>query len=143
MYNVMRQVLIPCASLPTLYIVHFSFYILPVETKNLLSGYDFQQLTVGVLGGHSALDVCHGAKQWDLKTVCVARKGREKTYERYFKTRGKDGDQGCIDDVVVVDQFADVLDPKIQKQLRELNTVFVHNRYFWVYFDDFSKVENA
>ncbi len=23
-----------------------------------------------------------------------------------------------------------------------MNTIFVHNRYFWVYFDDFSKVEN-
>jgi len=106
----------------------------------LLSGYDVRNLTVGVLGGHSALDVCHGAKQYSLKTLAVAQKGREKTYATYYKTRG---DRGCVDDIILVDRFDDVLKPDIQKQLRDRNTIFVHNRYFWVYFNDFSKVENA
>ncbi len=114
------------------------------NVHDLLSGYDLKNLTVGVLGGHSALDVSHGAKQWGFKTVCVARKGREQTYTKYFQSRGKDGDggKGCIDEVIVVDQFADVLKKDVQEKLRNLNTIFVHNRYFWVYFDDFGKVEN-
>jgi len=114
------------------------------NVHDLLSGYDLKNLTVGVLGGHSALDVSHGAKQWGFKTVCVARKGREQTYTKYFQSRGKDGDggKGCIDGVIVVDQFADVLKKDVQEKLRNLNTIFVHNRYFWVYFDDFGKVEN-
>ena len=49
---------------------------------------------------------------------------------------------GCIDETIVVDQFQNILDAKIQKKLQSMNTIFVHNRYFWVYFDDFSKVEN-
>lgn len=110
-----------------------------MDAASLLSGYDLSNITVGVLGGHSALDVCHGAKQYGFRTVCLARKGREKTFDTYYKTR--DG-RGCIDEVIVRDSFANVLDDDVQKQLREMNTIFVHNRYFWVYFDDFSKVEN-
>ncbi len=110
-----------------------------MNIADLLSGYDLNQLTVGVLGGHSALDVCHGAKEFGFKTVAVARAGRDKTYSQYFKTRGE---KGCIDEVIVVDDFQDVLDEEVQEKLRKMNTVFVHNRYFWVYFDDFSLVES-
>lgn len=110
-----------------------------MNPADLLDGYDLQNLTIGVLGGHSALDVAHGAKQLGFKTLCVARKGREQTYEKYFRTRDE---RGCIDEVIVRDRFEQVLDKDVQEKLRSLNTVFVHNRYFWVYFSDFSKVEN-
>ena len=110
-----------------------------MNISSLISDYDLSRLTIGVLGGHSGLDVCHGAKQHGFRTVCVARKGREKTYDRYYRTR--DG-RGCIDATVLVDQFNDVLKKEIQQKLKEMNTIFVHNRYFWVYFDDFSAVEN-
>lgn len=110
-----------------------------MDISSILSGYDASKLTVGVLGGHSALDVCHGAKQFGLSTVCIARKGREKTFSQYYKTRGE---LGCIDEVIVKDGFDGVLEEDVQNKLKELNTIFVHNRYFWVYFKDFSKVEN-
>ncbi|MFA6038773.1 MAG: DUF1297 domain-containing protein [Candidatus Peribacteraceae bacterium] len=114
-----------------------------MDTASLLSGYDLKNLTVGVLGGHSALDVCHGAKQWGFKTVCVARSGREKTYAQYFKTKGRgEEERGCIDEVILVDAFDDVLKQDVQNALRNANVLFIHNRYFWVYFDDFAKVEN-
>ncbi len=114
-----------------------------MNTSDLLKGYNLKNITVGVLGGHSALDVCHGAKRFGFSTICVARKGREKTYADYYRT--KDEGQrtvGCVDGVILVDQFSDVLQKKVQDDLRKRNTIFVHNRYFWVYFDDFSKVEN-
>ncbi|MDD4628501.1 MAG: DUF1297 domain-containing protein [Candidatus Peribacteraceae bacterium] len=122
-----------------------------MDITQLLKGYDLSKLTVGVLGGHSALDVAHGAKQYGFKTVVVARKGRDKTYSKYFKTRdesaGAKGNEkrsvGCLDEVILVDQFTDILNRDIQQKLRSMNTIFVHNRYFWVYFDDFSKVENG
>ncbi len=111
-----------------------------MNAKSLLKGYDLENLTVGVLGGHSALDVCHGAKQSGFSTVAVARKGREKTFSKYFKSRK---DIGCVDETIVVDHFQDVLRKDIQRKLRTMNTIFVHNRYFWVYFDDFSQVETG
>lgn len=110
-----------------------------MDAAKLLAGYDLKNLTVGVLGGHSALDVCHGAKQQRFSTVCIAREGREKTYQKYYRRRG---DVGCIDETIVVKNFQDVLEKDIQKKLQSMNTIFVHNRYFWVYFDDFSQVEN-
>ena len=110
-----------------------------MDSLSLLDGYDLQNITVGVLGGHSALDVAHGAKKHGFNTVCLAREGRDKTFSQYYKTR--DG-RGCIDEVIVRPEFSDVLNPDVQEQLRSMNTVFVNNRYFWVYFDDFGKVEN-
>ena len=122
-----------------------------MNISHILTGYDQKNLAIGVLGGHSGLDVCHGAKQQGFQTVCIARKGREKTYEKYFRTRRSKvishksevtSDIGCIDETIVVDNFSNVLDKKVQEKLQKMNTIFVHNRYFWVYFDDFSKVEN-
>ncbi|MBI2117315.1 DUF1246 domain-containing protein, partial [Candidatus Peregrinibacteria bacterium] len=54
---------------------------------DILAGYDFQNLTVGSLGGHSALDVCSGAKAQGFRTVVVAKRGRERTYVDYFRSR--------------------------------------------------------
>jgi 5-formaminoimidazole-4-carboxamide-1-(beta)-D-ribofuranosyl 5'-monophosphate synthetase len=110
-----------------------------MNIQSTLKGYNQKKLTIGVLGGHSALDVCHGAKKHGFNTVCVARKGREKTYAQYYKSRDT---KGCIDECIVVDEFEDVLNEDVQKKLKDLNTIFIHNRYFWVYFSDYAKVEN-
>lgn len=108
------------------------------DIKNILKSYDFDNITIGVLGGHSALDVSSGVKKYGFNTVAVCQKGREKTYSKYYKTR--DG-RGCIDEVIVLDSFGELVNKDIQKQLQEMNTIFVHNRYFWVYFD-FARIEN-
>lgn len=112
--------------------------ITPADIRKVLSGYDTKQLRIGSLGGHSALDVCRGAKDEGFETVVVAQKGREKTYQQYYKTR--DG-RGCVDHVIIVDKFSDVAREDIQQQLRDLNVIFVHSRYFWVYCD-FKQIEN-
>jgi len=109
------------------------------QIQKIVNSYDKDNITIGVLGGHSGLDVCRGAKKHGFKTIAVCQKGREKTYTKYYKTR-KDG-RGCIDETIVVDKFADITKPEIQEELREKNTIFIHNRYFWVYFD-FTDIEN-
>jgi len=53
----------------------------------------------------------------------------------------KDGTVGCIDEIIVVDKFADMLAPSVQERLLAMNTIFIHNRYFWVYFN-FKDVED-
>ncbi len=108
------------------------------KINNILNKYDKSQITIGVLGGHSALDVCRGAKKMGFKTVAVCQKGRELTYARYYKTRNN---KGIIDKVILVNKFADIVKEKVQKKLRKLNTIFIHNRYFWVYCD-FNEIEN-
>jgi 5-formaminoimidazole-4-carboxamide-1-(beta)-D-ribofuranosyl 5'-monophosphate synthetase len=107
--------------------------------QNLVESYDTKKITIGVLGGHSALDVCRGAKKHGFRTIAVCQNGREKTYTKYYKTRG-DG-RGCIDKTIVLDKFAEITKPQVQNQLRDENTIFIHNRYFWVYFN-FNDIEN-
>ena len=106
--------------------------------KKILEGYDKGNLTIGTLGGHSALDICRGAKLHGFKTVAVCQKGREKTYEKYYKTRDN---KGVIDEIILVDKFKDIVDKNVQEKLRSLNTIFIHNRYFWVYCN-FNDIEN-
>lgn len=113
--------------------------IAAADIQDIVKQYDLENVRVGTLGGHAALDVCRGAKAEGFETVVVAQKGREKTYDQYYKSRG-DG-RGCVDHVIVVDNFKDVATPEVQKQLRDLNVLFVHSRYFWVYCD-FDQIEN-
>lgn len=122
------------------------------EIAQIVKGYDPQNITIGVLGGHSALDVCHGAKKYGFKTVAVCQKGRDKTFSKYYKTRPDSESsvdpldawkrtKGCVDEVILLDKFGDIVDTKVQEKLRAMNTIFIHNRYFWVYCD-FNKIEN-
>jgi|TARA_B100002003_G_C14084827_1_gene521828 5-formaminoimidazole-4-carboxamide-1-(beta)-D-ribofuranosyl 5'-monophosphate synthetase len=100
------------------------------QIKKILEDYDKNNITIGTLGGHSALDICRGAKKLGFNTVAVCQKGREKTYkEHYFTKNGK----GCVDKVILVDKFNDIVNKEVQDELRQMNTIFIHNRYFWVY----------
>lgn len=115
------------------------------DIQAILQSYDLERLTIGVLGGHSGLDICYGAKKLGFQTLAVCQKGREKTYAKYYKTRdalNRAGiTLGCVDDIILVDKFSDIVKPEIQKELRKRNTIFIHNRYFWVYCD-FEAIEN-
>ena len=108
------------------------------QISKLLENYDKKNITIGVLGGHSALDVCRGAHSHGFKTLVVAQKGRERIYTKHYKRR--EG-IGFIDDVIVVNKFSDITKKEVQEELREKNTIFVHNRYFWVYCN-FKEIEN-
>lgn len=115
------------------------------DIQKILKSYDLDNLTIGVLGGHSALDVCAAAKKMGFKTVAICQKGREQVYTKYFKTRPADDRAGtiigCVDNIITVPHFRDITAPSVQEELRKRNTIFIHNRYFWVYCD-FHKIEN-
>jgi 5-formaminoimidazole-4-carboxamide-1-(beta)-D-ribofuranosyl 5'-monophosphate synthetase len=104
------------------------------------------------MGGHSALDICHGAKKYGFKTLAVCQKGREKTYNKYYKVRSDidvvpgqlepwHATKGVVDDVIILDKFADIIKPAVQKQLQDANTIFINSRYFCAYCD-ITKIEN-
>lgn len=98
--------------------------------QNILATYDKENIAIGVMGSHSALDVCRGAKDEGFKTLVVCQKGREQTYAQHYKTH--DG-IGIVDEVIVLDQFADILTDEVQQQLRDQNVIFVPHRSFEVY----------
>lgn len=95
------------------------------KIKSIVDEYDRNNITIGVLGSHSALEIGHGAKQEDFETVVVCEKGREKTYTRHY--------DDLFDNVLLLDDFQDMVKEENQEKLRELNTLFVPNRSFSVY----------
>jgi 5-formaminoimidazole-4-carboxamide-1-(beta)-D-ribofuranosyl 5'-monophosphate synthetase len=98
-----------------------------------------QNITIATIGSHSALEVARGAKDEGFTNIIICEKGREKTYANYYKTKG---DTGCVDEVLLVDKFKDILNPEIQKQLTDRNAIFIPNRSFEVYINDYNAIEN-
>ena len=93
--------------------------------------------TIAILGSHSALDVCRGAKNLGFRTLVVTEKGRGKTYSKYYKTTNAGG---CVDEVLEVSKFAELLNKNIEKRLKDV--IFVPHRSFEVYLNsDYRKIE--
>lgn len=96
-------------------------------------------ITIATIGSHSALEVARGAKDEGFRNFVICEKGREKTYEKYYKTNG---DTGCVDEVLIVNKFSDLLKPQIQKALTSRNSIFIPNRSFEVYLGfDYDSIE--
>jgi 5-formaminoimidazole-4-carboxamide-1-(beta)-D-ribofuranosyl 5'-monophosphate synthetase len=101
-----------------------------------LEGYDLNDVKVGVIASHSALDACDGAISEGFPTVAVCQKGRERTFANYFKAfRNLDGSvrRGVVDEAMVLDRFSDVLRPEIMDQMVKDNILFIPNRSFVSY----------
>ncbi|MBV8149561.1 MAG: DUF1297 domain-containing protein [Candidatus Eremiobacteraeota bacterium] len=99
-----------------------------------LARYDRERLTLCSIGSHSALEVASGARAQELRNLVVTARGRERTYAEHFLRRGLPGPpRGCIDAVLELDTFADILREDVQRRLLEENVIFVPNRSFEVY----------
>lgn len=99
--------------------------IMQDKIKQVLMDYDPEEVHIGVLGSHSALEIASGAKQEGFKTVVVCQNGREKTYARYYRN--------IFDKFIFLDKFSEITSSESVKALTELNTIFVPNRSFSVY----------
>lgn len=95
------------------------------KIKQAIKIYNPEEIRIGVLGSHSALEIASGAKQEGLETVVVCQKAREKTYTKYYKN--------IFDHVLMLDKFSEITNEANVKKLTDLNTVFVPNRSFSVY----------
>ncbi len=104
------------------------------DVLDVLSEYDKRSITVGVLGSHSALDVCDGARDEGLPNLVVCQKGRDGLYTNYFKGRTMNGlEKGLVDETIVLNKFDEILAERVQEQLVKKNTLFIPNRSFVVY----------
>lgn len=101
-----------------------------MNIEHMVKRYDTSHLTIAVLGSHSALDVCRGAKDEGFRTLVVCEKGREKTYDRYYRTQKE---TGCVDECLILDRYDEILKPEIQLKLINKNCIFVPHRSFEVY----------
>ncbi|HVR46453.1 MAG TPA: DUF1297 domain-containing protein [Candidatus Binatia bacterium] len=98
-----------------------------------LAVYDRSRVTLCSIGSHSALDVAYGARLQGLRNLVVTAKDREQTYSRYFAVRQDPVPRGCVDEVLELDAFADILRADVQEKMLDRNVLFVANRSFEVY----------
>jgi len=95
------------------------------EIQKIVSEYDPEKITIGVLGSHSAEEVGVSAKTFGFPTVVVCQKGREDLYAKY--------NRHLFDHVILLDRFSDMIREDIQEKMLKLNTIFIPNRSFSVY----------
>jgi 5-formaminoimidazole-4-carboxamide-1-(beta)-D-ribofuranosyl 5'-monophosphate synthetase len=103
------------------------------EIQSIVSKYDAKNITIGVLGSHSAEEVGISAKSLGFKTLVVCQKGREELYVKY--------NRHLFDHVVMVDKFSDIVREEVQEKMRSLSTIFIPNRSFSVYVG-YANIEN-
>lgn len=102
------------------------------EIQKIVDGYG-DEITIGVLGSHSAEEVGMAAKAAGLKCVVICQKGREKLYTEYSKH--------LFDEAIVLERFSDIVKDEVQEKLIEMHTVFIPNRSFSVYVG-YDNIEN-
>lgn len=103
------------------------------ELGTLVNSYDRDKITICALGSHSALDILDGAKDEGFPTLAVCQKGRERPYKAFRR---------IVDDVILLDKFATIMEKRIQGQLVRRNCIFVPHRAFTAYVD-YGSIENA
>ena len=101
------------------------------EIKKIVNNYS--DLRIGVLGSHSALEVMDGAKDEDIQTIVLCQKGRELPYQRFGR---------IADEIIVLNKFKDMASAKVQKNLRETNTIIVPHRSLTAYLG-YKTIENT
>ncbi|MDE1825543.1 MAG: DUF1297 domain-containing protein [Candidatus Micrarchaeota archaeon] len=98
----------------------------------------FSDPSVATLGSHSALEIARGAVDEQLRSVVVAKKGRELPYTKYYKT---DGDLGCVDNTILIKEWRELAEKRVIGKLLEYGSIFIPHRSFQVYLG-YDKINN-
>jgi 5-formaminoimidazole-4-carboxamide-1-(beta)-D-ribofuranosyl 5'-monophosphate synthetase len=110
------------------------------KVQELASGY--KNPTISVLGSHSALDISQGAKSYNIPNLVVAQKGRDVVYSKHYINRKTAiGNTGCVDEVLTLDKFSDIVGESALNTLKEKQAIFVPHRSFSVYVG-YDNIEN-
>jgi 5-formaminoimidazole-4-carboxamide-1-(beta)-D-ribofuranosyl 5'-monophosphate synthetase len=104
----------------------------PQQIASIVDRYDLKNVTVGTIGSHSALEIMDGAKDENMKTVCICQKGRDLPYRRFKR---------LADEIILLEKFSDILNRENQERLRELNVIMVAHRAFTAYLG-YDNIEN-
>ncbi len=89
----------------------------------IVEKYDQNKLAVGTLGSHSSLNIFKGAKEEGLRTVCICKEKDAILYQKY----------PVVDELIIVKDFTELLNPDLQEKLRRLNVVLIPHGSFTAY----------
>ncbi|OLC86454.1 MAG: 5-formaminoimidazole-4-carboxamide-1-(beta)-D-ribofuranosyl 5'-monophosphate synthetase [Thaumarchaeota archaeon 13_1_40CM_3_50_5] len=106
--------------------------ISPQQIASIVNQYNLKNVTIGTVGSHSALEIMDGAKDENMKTVCICQKGRDLPYRRFKR---------LADEILLLEKFSDIMNRENQEKLRELNTIMVAHRAFTAYLG-YENIEN-
>ena len=95
------------------------FYMLDIQQiRKIVDQYDLNNISIGTIGSHSALEIMDGAKDENIKTVCICQKDRENHIVFHaFQIN------------ISLDKFSDIINEEIQARLRDSNTIIVTHTY--------------
>lgn len=102
----------------------------------IIEGYDTDNIKIGSVASHSALDIFDGAIEEGFRTFAVCQQGRDKTYTEYFRSqRDAEGKavRGIVDESMCLKKFNEVISPENQQKLVDNNVLFIPNRSFTSY----------
>ncbi|TLY08087.1 MAG: formate--phosphoribosylaminoimidazolecarboxamide ligase family protein, partial [Thaumarchaeota archaeon] len=102
------------------------------QIASIVNQYNLKNVTIGTIGSHSALEIMDGAKDENMKTVCICQKGRDLPYRRFKR---------LVDEILLLEKFSDIMNRENQEKLRELNTIMVAHRAFTAYLG-YENIEN-
>ena len=102
------------------------------QVTNIVNQYDLDNITIGTIGSHSALDIMDGAKDENIRTLCICQKGREIPYQRFKR---------LTDEIILLDRFSDIMSSENQKKLQQLNTIMITHRALTAYLG-YDNIEN-
>jgi len=95
------------------------------QIAKILKDYDKSKIAVCTIGSHSALNIFKGAKEEGFRTVCLCKKSDEITYQRF----------PVADQIILLADFKEILNERVQEKLRRLNTILVPHGSFNAYLD--------
>jgi 5-formaminoimidazole-4-carboxamide-1-(beta)-D-ribofuranosyl 5'-monophosphate synthetase len=93
------------------------------QIAKILSNYDQENLAIGTLGSHSALNIFKGAKELGFRTVCICKPSDTILYKKF----------PLADEIITVKDFIELLNLQLQEKLRKLNTILIPHGSFTAY----------
>ena len=93
------------------------------ESAEMLKNYDLNELAIGTLGSHSALNIFKGAKEEGFRTVCICTEKNAILYKKF----------PLADEIIIVKDFTELLREELQEKLRRLNVILIPHGSFTAY----------
>ena len=91
--------------------------------EKILEKYNILKLAIGTLGSHSSLNIFKGAKEEGFRTVCICKEKDAIMYQKF----------PLVDELIIVENFTELLEESIQEKLRQLNTILIPHGSFTAY----------
>jgi len=93
------------------------------DIGKIIEKYDQNKIAIGTLGSHSSLNIFKGAKEEGMRTVCICKEKDAIMYKKY----------PLVDELIIVEDFTELLSEKLQERLRKLNVVLIPHGSFTAY----------